>query len=857
MPPLCPTGRRACYRSAMLARLTRHSLLACRAVLLALAFAGSPAVAQQSVVPQLATPQSAAPQTAAPQTVSPQAATPQPAAPQAVAPQAAASQTPLPEERPPEADLEAFKTELDDISKGFEETHTEDELLALRQRLAPLRDQMRQRAGLLEPRLKEVTDRLTELGAAPLFGAAPEDATVAGERSRLNTAQGEFDNAVKQARLLSGRADELADRINTRRRQIFTDRLFAHSANLFDPSFWANAVAAVPGETRTVRSILRSWMVVAQATYDPTSVMAAAATLAAIGAVAVVAIFWTRRFTARPAPRRFDKALRALVILAAHALAAAGLITAFVFVLRDYRLIPQPAADLLLGLAAAWAVAGFGRGVAVALFAPGESGRRIIPWAEQAADIYAAHLSWGAAAFGVTIFLNALHRASGAPLAPVVATWALFALAFVVIATHLLWRSAQIYLRGENLTATGARLPWLRVLVWPIVVTVAIALVTGYVGFAAFLAVRLLAVLAVGGALTVALVFVDAFATEAVASDTPRGRRMAALLGVTPNTLDLLTALVSAVVRLVLIAVAVLVLVAYSGLFADDIVSVFQISRWDFAIGGINLAPSNIFAALAILLIGFVAVRAAQRWLETQFLPRTRLDSGLQNSIAALTGYSALVAVLALALGALGIDLQKIALIAGALSVGIGFGLQSVVSNFVCGLILLAERPIRVGDWVVVKNEEGWVRRISVRATEIETFDRASVIIPNQDFITGVVKNWTHGNTMGRVLVKVRVAFDSDAEKVREVLRACGEDHPQVLRAPPPTVFLVGFADIGLDFELRCLIANVEQSLAVATELRLEILRRFAQHAIRMPFLPHDARPPGPSAAPASPKPGA
>jgi potassium-dependent mechanosensitive channel len=210
------------------------------------------------------------------------------------------------------------------------------------------------------------------------------------------------------------------------------------------------------------------------------------------------------------------------------------------------------------------------------------------------------------------------------------------------------------------------------------------------------------------------------------------------------------------------------------------------------------------------------------------------------------------VAVLALALGALGIDLQKIALIAGALSVGIGFGLQSVVSNFVCGLILLAERPIRVGDWVVVRNEEGWVRRISVRATEIETFDRATVIVPNQDFITNVVKNWTHGNTMGRVVVKVRVAFDSDAEKVRELLRACGANHPQVLRAPPPAVFLMGFGDIGLDFELRCLIANVEQSISVATDLRLEILRRFGQHAIRIPFPPHDARPPGPSDAPAA-----
>ena len=239
----------------MLRRLTRPSLLACRAVLLALAFAGSSAVAQQSVVPQ-----PAAPQPAAPSDGCASAGTPPPPL-RRRRPKPAASQTPLPEERPPEADLEAFKTELDDISKGFEEAHTEDELLALRQRLAPLRDQMRQRAGVLEPRLKEVTDRLTELGAAPLFGAAPEDATVAGERSRLNAAQGEFDNAVKQARLLSGRADELADRINARRRQIFTDRLFAHSANLFDPAFWANAVAAVPAEIhgRSARSCDHGW----------------------------------------------------------------------------------------------------------------------------------------------------------------------------------------------------------------------------------------------------------------------------------------------------------------------------------------------------------------------------------------------------------------------------------------------------------------------------------------------------------------------------------------------------------------------------------------------------------------------
>jgi len=290
---------------------------------------------------------------------------------------------------------------------------------------------------------------------------------------------------------------------------------------------------------------------------------------------------------------------------------------------------------------------------------------------------------------------------------------------------------------------------------------------------------------------------------------------------------------------------AVLVVLNASGILAEDVFSVFERAASDYVIGGIRLSPTAIFSALAFLVTGGLAVRAAQRWLAIKFLPRTGLDAGLQNSILALFGYGALIAVVALALGALGIDLQKIALIAGALSVGIGFGLQAVVSNFVSGLILLAERSVRVGDWVVVKNEEGYVRRISIRATEIETFDRASVIIPNQEFITGMVKNWTHGNTVGRVIIKVRVAYDSDVAKVRELLLACAAQHPQVLRMPPPAVYLIGFGDIGIDFELRSLIGNIEQVWSVRDDLYMNVLRAFHDAGIRIPVPVHEARVPG------------
>jgi potassium-dependent mechanosensitive channel len=195
-----------------------------------------------------------------------------------------------------------------------------------------------------------------------------------------------------------------------------------------------------------------------------------------------------------------------------------------------------------------------------------------------------------------------------------------------------------------------------------------------------------------------------------------------------------------------------------------------------------------------------------------------------------------------LGLATLGIDLQKIALVAGALSVGIGFGLQSVVSNFVSGIILLAERPIRVGDMVEVKGEGGYVRKISVRATEIETFERASMIVPNSALITDVVKNWTHGNPTSRIIVKIGVAYDSDPEKVRAILTEIAAAHPLVLTSPPPRVLFARFGDSALEFELRCVVANVDQSLNVNSDLHFAILQRFRAAGIGIPYPQREVR---------------
>jgi potassium efflux system protein len=750
----------------------------------------------------------------------------------------------------PVAGLEDIKAALDAVENSFNNgAGSEDGLVALKRRLTPLRAQLGDRLAELAPRLMQIDQRVAQLDASSAPSAS-EDASIKAERLRIAGQRGEVEGALKQAKLLADRALNLDERINQRRHELFNSRLFARSAGLFDGAFWHDLAISGPAELDTLMGTLSAWGAHARGNGG---IGGAAVALALLAALVVAMWFlagWRRRLTFGSMQRRFDKALAATVILGSGIATMPALIVAAVLVLRNFGLMSEPVVDLGFGLAVAAVVTGFGRGVAVALFAPDEPERRMFAFADREAASYASHLIWASRIFGVSVFANEVHRTLGASVAPFIATGELLAVAILAVTVHLLWRSAQADFRALDDADAGNRLTWLRGIFWLIVIAITIALATGYVGFAVFLAGRMLAILVLGGAVTILVAIIDAAATELLAADTPRGRKLAAAFGVTPRGLDLMATLASAMLRLVVIVFAALLVLGSSGIFAEDIFSALQHAVSDFAVGGVRLSPTAIVSALAFLVIGGLAVRAAQRWLAIKFLPRTGLETGLQNSILALFGYVTLIAIVAISLGALGIDLQKIALIAGALSVGIGFGLQAVVSNFVSGLILLAERSIRVGDWVVVKSEEGWVRRISIRATEIETFDRASVIIPNQEFITGVVKNWTHGNTMGRIIVKVRVAFDSDVVKVREVLLACAARHPQILKATPPAVYLMGFGDIGIDLELRCLIGNIEHSLAVRDDLYMDVLREFRGAGIKIPAPVHEAGVPGMTRAP-------
>lgn len=300
----------------------------------------------------------------------------------------------------------------------------------------------------------------------------------------------------------------------------------------------------------------------------------------------------------------------------------------------------------------------------------------------------------------------------------------------------------------------------------------------------------------------------------------------------------LLPVLVSFLLALLMVPVMALIW----GMRVADLLEYWTRFREGFQIGETRISPTDFIILLIVFGVGYGLTKLLQGALKSTILPRTSIDTGGQNAIVSGTGYVGYVLAALASISAAGLNMSSLAMLASALSVGIGFGLQNIVQNFVSGIILLVERPVSEGDWVEVGGVQGIVRRISIRSTRVETFDRTSVIVPNASLISSSVTNFTGFNLNGRLIVPVSVGYDVDSRKVAEILQEIAEAQPMVILNPPPTVPLVSYGGGLLNFEIRMILRDINASMGVRSEINHMIIQRFSAEGITLPATTREVR---------------
>ncbi len=705
----------------------------------------------------------------------------------------------------------------------------------------------------LRPQLDRISEQLAQLGT-PAEGTT-EPPELAAQRRTITKQRDGLAASVAQAKTSAVRAQQLATDIDQQRAAQRTEELGQKVASPLSPALWSKVAERLPIDIARVAPLAKQGRDTLSA-----AVRANGWGTPLLGLAAALVMMFPLRLWLRRLGRRFaaserapDGRLRrsglAMWLLLVGTLLPGYAVVVFIASLNAIGAIAPRLQNVADGVEQATFAAAFIAALSACLLVPKRPSWRLLNLDDTAA-LKLRKYAWGAAALAwLSTVLVAIDQATRTSDVTTVALDGVIALTYLGLIMAMLVTLARLHRRqtaeaeakleaqadGLTVSTPVRRSSWLvlaRVAGNIAVVAAIIATLLGYVNFAKFVNQQLIGGSIVVLAATLLFKFVDDLSTWMLNADSKVGQTILLSTGLSVSRLEQAGVLLSAMLRTLVVLVALLALAAPFGNVGTIVERIASLSNGIEINKDLTLQPGRIVTGVLVLLVGMGLTQLLQRWLTDTYLPKTELDLGARNSISTIAGYVGIILVGLWALTAMGLNLKNLALLVSALSVGIGFGLQAIIQNFVSGLILLAERPVKIGDWVKLGDQEGDIRRINVRSTEIQVGDRSTLIVPNSELITKTIRNMTMGNNQGRIQIQFAVPPSTDVGNLRQALLDAYTAHTSVLKQPAPTVYIDSIAGGQITINSFAYVASPRQVYATRSDLYFSLLQILAERNI-------------------------
>ncbi|WP_370679910.1 DUF3772 domain-containing protein [Comamonas sp. GB3 AK4-5] len=745
----------------------------------------------------------------------------------------------------PQAQLQSVASTLEKVHASLDDAEATDTLQTLVEQSIKAKRDADAAVTQLEPLLKQLDARMAQLG--PAADGAAEGSDIREQRKLLGQQQTDLGSSIKRGKLLSVEAQQTASSIEQMRAQQFNAQIASKAISPLSPALWRQFAEQLPADMQRQAALMRQGQ---------------ASLISAIeqhgwskplrGLLIALVLMFPLRMWLRHLGRQFAMSKRApdgrlrRTGLAVWQLVVGTVLpglASLVFIehLRDIEAI----APRLQSVADTWIkssfVAAFFLSISASLLVPKRPSWRLLAIDDIAAPALTRY-AWGAALLTwFSMMLNAVDIAARTSTVSTVALDGLVALTYVglILGVQLTINQQRKRQAAPHSTESGHHEPqtrsgWL-LLAWLgghiTVLAALVAALLGYLNFSVFVATQMVWITVVVLATSLLMKFADDCCTWMFESASRMNQAISQGTGLRPARLEQLGVLLSALLRVCLLLLGVAALTAPFG-NANYLMGWGSALAQGVSVGGSTLTPMTLLRAALVLVLGLTFFRALQHWLVDTYLPKTELDIGARNSISTVTRYVGIILSGLWTLAALGIGFERVALLASALSVGIGFGLQAITQNFVSGLILLAERPVKLGDRVRIGDQVGDIRRISVRATEIQMDDRSTLIVPNSELITKSVQNLTMDNPVGRVTIAFSVPLNTDIVRLKELLLGIYTAHVAVLETPAPNMYVDSINGSVVNIVCHGYVGSPRNAYSTRSDLLFALLRDAAQAGI-------------------------